>query len=109
MGIGEAVATSLAGLGASLILFARSEVCHPAIWSRRRLKEGIFIVQDKLAAITARLTSANPGGKSTYRAVDISDYDAVDGAVASSIEENGQIDILINNVKTRAHYERYES
>ncbi|KAH7193989.1 uncharacterized protein B0J16DRAFT_412514 [Fusarium flagelliforme] len=76
MGIGETIASSLAEQGANLILFARSE--------------------DKLAAITTKLASSN-SGKFTYRAVDISDYDAVDGAVASSVEEIGEINILINN------------
>lgn len=35
-----------------------------------------------------------------YRAVDVGNYADVDAAVASSIEEIGQVDILINNVSS---------
>ncbi|KAH7136920.1 hypothetical protein B0J13DRAFT_560259 [Dactylonectria estremocensis] len=76
MGIGETIANSLAELGAHLILFSRSE--------------------DKLATIARRITASKPV-KVTYRAVDVANFDAVDSAVASSTEEIGEIDILINN------------
>ncbi|KAM0554912.1 hypothetical protein ACHAPJ_006648 [Fusarium lateritium] len=76
MGIGEAIATSLAQEGANLILLARSE--------------------DKLQDLTKKLAGSHPG-KFIYRAVDISDYTAVERAVTSSAEEIGEIDILVNN------------
>ncbi|KAM0491791.1 hypothetical protein ACHAP8_010421, partial [Fusarium lateritium] len=76
MGIGEAIATSLAQEGANLILLARSE--------------------DKLRDLTKKLTETY-SGKFIYRAVDISDYTAIEHAVTSSAEEIGEIDILVNN------------
>lgn len=35
-----------------------------------------------------------------YKAVDIQDYTAVENAVKSSVQELGQVDILVNNVST---------
>lgn len=49
-------------------------------------------MKDKLAV--------NGGAKVTYRAVDVGNYEEVDAAVKSSIQEAGHIDILINNVST---------
>ncbi|KAH8895214.1 NAD(P)-binding protein [Thozetella sp. PMI_491] len=76
MGIGEAIAVSLAKLGARLILLSRS--------------------QDKLENLSKQLTTMY-GGTVAYRAVDIGDYDAVDSAIASAIQDIGDIDILVNN------------
>ncbi|THX46420.1 NADP-dependent L-serine/L-allo-threonine dehydrogenase ydfG [Aureobasidium pullulans] len=77
MGIGEAIANSLAREGANLILLSRSE--------------------DKLFKIAAKLNSAHTGAKCIYRTADISDYESVDEAVKSATEELGSVDILINN------------
>ncbi|KAJ5599163.1 short chain type dehydrogenase [Penicillium hetheringtonii] len=71
MGIGEAIASSLVEAGANVILFSRSE-----------LKEKLAVKGD---------------AKITYRAVDVGNYEEVDTAVTSSIQEVGHIDILINN------------
>lgn len=54
--------------------------------------------QDKLRQLKDNLI-AKRNVKVTYRAVDVGNYEDVDAAVASSVEEMGQIDILINNVR----------
>ncbi|KAK5999978.1 hypothetical protein QM012_005066 [Aureobasidium pullulans] len=77
MGIGEAIADSLAKEGANLILVSRSE--------------------DKLSNIAARLSKAHPDGRCVYRTADVSDYESIDKVVKSATEEIGTIDILINN------------
>ncbi|TIA57490.1 NADP-dependent L-serine/L-allo-threonine dehydrogenase ydfG [Aureobasidium pullulans] len=77
MGIGAAIARSLAASGANLALFSRSE--------------------DKLQALAEEIKSAHEGVKVTYRAVDVGDHEAVDKAVASVVKEMGEIDVLINN------------
>ncbi|KAJ0414473.1 NAD(P)-binding protein [Aspergillus carlsbadensis] len=66
MGIGEAIATSLAEQGCNLILISRSE--------------------DKLAALAKKLSSQPPSIKIIWRAVDIGNQPAVDAAVASTID-----------------------
>ncbi|OQE31931.1 hypothetical protein PENSTE_c001G10388 [Penicillium steckii] len=76
MGIGEAIASSLVQAGANVILFSRSE--------------------DKLRQLKDKL-AVNGDTKVTYRAVDVGNYEEVDAAVKSSIQEVGHIDILINN------------
>lgn len=43
-----------------------------------------------------------PLSKVIYRATDIADYDAVSDAIQSSVDELGDIDILINNVSLYA-------
>ncbi|THZ71786.1 NADP-dependent L-serine/L-allo-threonine dehydrogenase ydfG [Aureobasidium pullulans] len=77
MGIGAAIARSLAASGANLALFSRSE--------------------DKLQALAEEIKSAHEGVKVTYRAVDVGDHEAVDKAVLSVVKEMGEIDVLINN------------
>ncbi|OBW69637.1 MAG: Uncharacterized protein AUREO_003090 [Aureobasidium pullulans] len=77
MGIGAAIARSLAASGANLALFSRSE--------------------DKLQALAEEIKSAHEGVKVTYRAVDVGNHEAVDKAVASVVKEMGEIDVLINN------------
>lgn len=54
-------------------------------------------LQDKLVKLQEKI-QATAGVKIAYRAVDVGNYADVDAAVASSIEEIGQVDILINNV-----------
>ena len=46
-----------------------------------------------------KLQALNAGSKIIYKVADVGDYDAVDAAVASAVEELGRIDILINNVR----------
>ncbi|KAG9571269.1 NADP-dependent L-serine/L-allo-threonine dehydrogenase ydfG, partial [Aureobasidium melanogenum] len=77
MGIGEAMASSLASQGANLILISRSE--------------------DKLSKVAAELSKAHSGIKCIYRAADVSDYESVDKVVKSATEELGPVDILVNN------------
>ncbi|CAD0048364.1 unnamed protein product, partial [Aureobasidium pullulans] len=81
MGIGAAIARSLAASGANLALFSRSE--------------------DKLQALAEEIKSAHEEVKVTYRAVDVGDHEAVDKAVLSVVKEMGEIDVLINNVSSR--------
>lgn len=54
--------------------------------------------QSKLIALQEKLQASNAGSKIIYKVADVGDYDAVDAAVASAVEELGKIDILINNV-----------
>ncbi|GIJ88043.1 hypothetical protein Asppvi_006959 [Aspergillus pseudoviridinutans] len=93
MGIGEAIARDLANHGADLILFSRSE--------------------DKLSKLTKELTQSNPSVRVIHRAVDVGDFEAVDAAVESSVNELGAIDVLINGVGTTpfdiVHAVRYVS
>lgn len=59
--------------------------------------------QDKLSALQQKLqASSNASSKIIYRTADVGDYEAVDAAVASAVEELGRIDILINNVSPLA-------
>lgn len=77
LGIGKAIAQAVAKEGANLILFSRSE--------------------DKLKAVADDLKSLSSDSKIIYRAVDVGNHEAVDAAVASSVKELGDIDVLINN------------
>jgi NAD(P)-dependent dehydrogenase (short-subunit alcohol dehydrogenase family) len=61
-----------------------------------------------LVALQEKLQASNAGSKIIYKVADVGDYEAVDAAVASAVEELGRIDILINNVRlsvlwTRKH------
>lgn len=59
----------------------------------------------KLSALQEKLQASNAGSKIIYKVADVGDYDAVDAAVASAVEELGRIDILINNVRyTPCHW-----
>lgn len=55
--------------------------------------------QDKLRQLKDKL-AVKGDSKITYRAVDVGKYEDVDAAVSSSIQEMGDIDILINNVSS---------
>ncbi|KAK1999222.1 NADP-dependent L-serine/L-allo-threonine dehydrogenase ydfG [Colletotrichum falcatum] len=77
MGIGEAIADALADKGANLVLLSRSE--------------------DKLDAVAKSLSTAHTGAKIIYRAADVGSFADVDSAVASAVEQIGNIDILVNN------------
>jgi NADP-dependent 3-hydroxy acid dehydrogenase YdfG len=55
--------------------------------------------QDKLSALQQKLkASSNASSKIIYRTADVGEYEAIDAAVESAVEELGKIDILINNV-----------
>jgi NADP-dependent 3-hydroxy acid dehydrogenase YdfG len=59
--------------------------------------------QDKLNALQQKLqASSNASSKIIYRTADVGDYEAIDAAVASAVEELGKIDVLINNVRPLA-------
>ncbi|KAL0566601.1 hypothetical protein V5O48_015411 [Marasmius crinis-equi] len=77
MGIGEAIAYALAEQEVKLALLSRSE--------------------DKLKDLVQALRSKYPSTTVAYYAVDVGDYEAVDKAVITAVEDLGQIDILINN------------
>lgn len=74
-GIGEAITTELARLGATTVILGRT--------------------QEKLDAVCAAITAA--GGTARGYAVDVRDRDAVEAAFASVVEEFGRIDHLVNN------------
>ncbi|KAF9871140.1 short chain dehydrogenase reductase family [Colletotrichum karsti] len=77
MGIGEAIATSLAAQGANLVLLSRSE--------------------RNLATLANKLSLTHGNLKIIYRAADVGDFESVDKAIASAVDAMGHIDILINN------------
>lgn len=101
MGIGEAIAESLSREGANVALISRSEAS-----SNRRPSQDIYsyddntnqLRQDKLAAIAKRLNNQGTGGRCVYRTADVGDYDSIDKAIESIVNELGTIDVLINNV-----------
>lgn len=74
-GIGEAIAGELTSLGATTVIFGRS--------------------QERLDAACARLGS----GGATVRGhrLDVRDREAVDAAIASVVSEFGRVDHLVNN------------
>ena len=74
-GIGQAIAVALAQAGADLALVARGE-------------EGL--------AETAERVTAH-GRKAFVITADMTDADAVSGAVATAIEQLGHVDIVVNN------------
>lgn len=74
-GIGEAITTELARLGATTVILGRT--------------------QKKLDAVCGAITSA--GGTARAYAVDVRDREAVEAAFASVVEEFGRIDHLVNN------------
>jgi 3-hydroxy acid dehydrogenase/malonic semialdehyde reductase len=55
--------------------------------------------QNMLQELTEKLAASRRNQKIIYIAVDVGDHEAVDKAVASAVEDVGQIDILINNVR----------
>ncbi|KAJ5647746.1 hypothetical protein N7490_004118 [Penicillium lividum] len=79
MGIGAAIAQSLATCGTNLISSSFLDQRH-----------------DKLANLRDELTKQHPASRIIYRAVDVGDYECVDSAIQSCIAEIGHIDILIN-------------
>ena len=60
--------------------------------------------QDKLSALQQKLQASinTASSKIIYRIADVGDYEAIDAAVASAVEELGRIDILMNNVRPLA-------
>lgn len=56
-------------------------------------------MKEKLSTVAKSVSSANPNVKVIYRTADIGVFDVVDKAIGSAIEEIGDIDILINNVR----------
>ncbi|OLN86682.1 Serine 3-dehydrogenase [Colletotrichum chlorophyti] len=83
MGIGEAIATSLAARGANLVLLSRSEASQT--------------LHDKLSGVAKKLSTSYPDVRVICRVADVGNFDVVDKAVASAIDEIGNIDILVNN------------
>ncbi|KAL4791239.1 hypothetical protein BDV19DRAFT_314361 [Aspergillus venezuelensis] len=77
MGIGETIARRVAGEGANIALFARS--------------------QDKLQAIAEDLRKKSPSSKVIFKAVDLQNFEVVEKAVDKTVKEIGEIDILVNN------------
>ncbi len=74
-GIGAAASTALAQAGAAVMLLARDG------------QRAETVAQDILRA----------GGKAAARACDVSDYAAMQTAVAATVEKFGRLDVLVNN------------
>ncbi len=75
-GIGEAIATTMANLGANIIL-----------WD---------VLEDQAKATAEKLAKAH-GVKAAGAGVDVTKADSVDAAVDAAVKEFGGIDILVNN------------
>jgi 3-oxoacyl-[acyl-carrier protein] reductase len=73
-GIGRAIATKLAGQGATVVAAARG---------------------DNAAATVAAIVAS--GGKADVASADMSDAAAIDALVAGTLQRHGRIDILVNN------------
>jgi 3-oxoacyl-[acyl-carrier protein] reductase len=74
-GIGEAIARRLASEGATVLAAARST--------------------PSLDRVVAEISSA--GGAARAIALDVSESASIDAAVKSALDQNGQIDVLVNN------------
>ncbi len=74
-GIGEALAHTLAGYGAKVMLVARRE--------------------EELARVVAAIEGK--GGEAGFAAADLTDFDACDAAVAETLRKFGRVDVLVNN------------
>ena len=74
-GIGEAAVRELAGRGAAVALVARNE--------------------EKMRFLEREIEAA--GGRALVAATDVTDRDAVEGAIERTVEEFGGVDILVNN------------
>lgn len=74
-GIGEATAKDLASKGAKLVLAARRE---------DRLKK----LQEEIH---------KDGGQAVYKVVDVTSYEQMEALAAYTLEQFGQIDVLVNN------------
>lgn len=85
-GIGAAAAREFAGLGAKVLLTARSEV--------------------QIAQVAQEIRDA--GGEALHLAVDVADYQQVQAAVDMAVAEFGSLDILINNAGILEPVERLE-
>jgi 3-hydroxy acid dehydrogenase/malonic semialdehyde reductase len=77
MGIGEAIAHRLAGSGANIIAFARSD--------------------DKLQSLAQTIKRTKPDATIHTAVVDVTDHSAVTSAVTHVVETLGPIDVLVNN------------
>ncbi len=75
-GIGEAIAVTMARMGANIV-----------IWD----------VLEEQANATAAKLAKDHGIKAAGRAVDVTKADSVDAAVEAAVQEFGSIDILVNN------------
>ena len=74
------------GIGRAIALRLADEGCQPAI----------FDIDEAGAEAVAKEAIAN-GGKAAARRCDITDYAAVEAAVAATEKEIGPIDFLVNN------------
>lgn len=74
------------GVGASLARYCGKLGCKVVIVARR---------EDELASVCKEITAA--GGVASYVVADLSDYEACDRAVATTLERHGRVDVLVNN------------
>lgn len=106
MGIGEAIAITLAEKGMNIAILARSKVIQPnryawcyVYWQ--------YLPKDKLENVRAKIQQKSPSIRVQAFPVDIQNHTDVDAAVQNAIAELGEIEVLINNViptLTPTHY-----
>lgn len=102
MGIGEAIAMTLAENGMNVALLARSGVC---ISITLVPQESLTRNQPKLEAVKARIESKCPNIKVRAYSVDIQSHAEVNAAVELIVSALGDIEVLINNVSLLSGFE----
>ena len=81
-GIGEAIAVTLAGAGANVVVSSRKQ-------------EGVDAVAERIRA---------GGGEATAITAHTGDAAAVEALVAAAVESYGGVDIVVNNAATNPHF-----
>lgn len=83
-GIGQAIAASMAGSGAKVMISSRK--------------------QDQLDAAAAAITAALPDAEVATFAANAGDPGAAQACVAATLQRFGRLDVLVNNAATNPHY-----
>ncbi len=83
-GIGKAIAATLAGSGAAVMLVSRK--------------------LDQLEAAAAEIRAAHPDAQVDVRAANVGDVEAARATVAATIERFGGLDVLVNNAATNPYF-----
>ena len=83
-GIGRGAALAMAQDGATVVIIGRTE--------------------SKLTSVKAEVEAA--GGKAASYAIDVADYDAVEGMTADVLDKFGRVDVLVNNAGHSSHNRR---
>ena len=83
-GIGRGAALAMAQDGATVVIIGRTE--------------------SKLTSVKAEVEAA--GGKAASYAIDVADYDAVEGMTTDVLDKFGRVDVLVNNAGHSSHNRR---